>query len=162
MWFWKDLSSATCHVYRRKFYQNATVMWGKVYISICHTLSLVAKCLTMVVGWSYNHYAPMLVYMPLASAQQSDFGNWKQDIIYTTCTCCNVTGIYDGCIIPCKYTFRAHLHQSGAGPPAGAGAFSAWVECLHWCGSMPNFNLQRPHFMALGHWSIQPGLDIKH
>ena len=29
---------------------------------------------------------------------------------------------------------RVHLHQRGAGPPAGAGAFSARVESLHWRG----------------------------
>ena len=51
-------------------------------------------------------------------------------------------------------SLRVHLNQQGEGPPMGAGAFSAWVECLHWCGSTRSFNLQGPHFMALGHWSI--------
>ena len=36
---------------------------------------------------------------------------------------------------------RAHLQQRGAGPPAGAWAFSARVECLHWRRSARSFTI---------------------
>ena len=44
-----------------------------------------------------------------------------------------------------------HLHKRRAGPPAGAGAFSEQVDCLHRYGSAYSLNLQR-HFVTLGHW----------
>ena len=43
------------------------------------------------------------------------------------------------CII--RLHLRAHLHQCGAGPPMGAGVFSAPVECLHWRGSTRSFTI---------------------
>ena len=55
---------------------------------------------------------------------------------------------------------RGHLHQCRADPPAGAGAFSMRVECLHWRRSVRSFNLRRPHFAELGHWSINTDQSV--
>ena len=86
-------------------------------------------------------------------SNESTTHNMGQHALATLCPGCGVSQFHNR-----RCCLRAHLHQRGAGPPVGAGAFSAQVECLHWRGSACSFtNFWRPHFAALGHWSIDTG-----
>ena len=45
---------------------------------------------------------------------------------------------------------RTHLHQCGAGLPAGAGAYFMEVKCLHWCRSVHSFQFAEAPFRGTG------------